>query len=709
MKTDDTLRWALDRLASMQSVALDPLRLRASVVSATLSASEPFSVLTSVCGLIELETPIRVTEPDPAHLPMLCHLPDAGWGVVIDKDPSGGFVVSTPQGANVVAAEGLRDRCAVVRCDNRVIPAVNAMEPPLKASFKDQLKAALTLYRGGLIEASLASAVVGILALATSLFSMQVYDRVIPTHAEYTLLVLAAGVTLSIVFELAMKLARSKVMDHVVVGIDARLSRDIFQRLLQLRIDQLPSSLGSLAAQIRAYEQVRAFYTASTLFGLIDFPMALLFLAVVTLLSSFAVTAIMVGFGLVALVLGLVIRRRVMRLAMEGSTLSNMKTGLLVEAVDGIETIKAGSGGWWFLSRWIAVNQASIKSDMKLRYVSEGTSYVGAALQQLSYAAMIVAGAFVVMQGHMTTGALIACSILSGRILSPVLALPGLLIQHAQAVAAQDGLERLYALKLDNDGAKRPLVPERLLGSFEFVDVSFSYGENPPAIRVPSLRIAPGERVAILGPIGTGKSTLLRLMSGLYVGQQGRVLVDGLDVSHISRHVLSRQIGYLQQEHRMLQGTLRDNLLIGLPDPGDDAILQAMRRTGMDRIVAQHPAGLDRPISEGGKGLSGGQRQLVAFTRLLLSQPRVLLLDEPTASMDDEQERRCIRVLAEEAEAGRGLIIVTHKSSLLPLVQRIVVIAGNSIVLDGPRDAVLQQLQARPAGQIPASPQEATS
>ena len=214
--------------------------------------------------------------------------------------------------------------------------------------------------------------------------------------------------------------------------------------------------------------------------------------------------------------------------------------------------------------------------------------------------------------------------------------------------------------------------------------------------------------MAIHSKVGAGKSTLLRLLSGMYVPQQGRVLLDNLDLAHINRQVVSQHIGYLQQDHRLFQGTLRENLLIGLPDPGDEVLLNAMKRTGMDKLVSSHPKGLERPIAEGGKGLSGGQKQLLAFTRLALCNPAVWLLDEPTASMDDEQERRCLAVLAQEAQAGKTLLIVTHKPSVLPLVTRIIVISGNSVVMDGPRDAVLQELQQRHA-QANAAAQQAAA
>jgi ATP-binding cassette, subfamily C, bacterial LapB len=273
-------------------------------------------------------------------------------------------------------------------------------------------------------------------------------------------------------------------------------------------------------------------------------------------------------------------------------------------------------------------------------------------------------------------------------------------VQHAHAKAAMDGLEKLYTLKTDHEGLDRPLVPMHIRGAYSLDGVQFAYPSdnpmmpNPAALVVQQLDIQPGERVGILGPIGSGKSTLLRLLCGLYHAQQGRILLDGLDITHISREVLSRQVGYLQQDHRLFQGTLRENLLIGLPDPGDDVLQQAMERTGMNRLVASHPKGLERPIMEGGKGLSGGQRQLVAFTRLALARPGVMLLDEPTASMDDEQERRCLSVIAQEAAAGKTLVVVTHKPSLLPLVNRLIVVVGSRIVLDGPRDVILEKLNA---------------
>jgi ATP-binding cassette subfamily C protein LapB len=328
---------------------------------------------------------------------------------------------------------------------------------------------------------------------------------------------------------------------------------------------------------------------------------------------------------------------------------------------------------------------------------------LSASVQQISYASLVVVGSLVVMQGHMTMGALIASSILSGRILAPIMAIPGLLVQYAHALAALEGLERLYKLKTDHEGVEVPLTPDTIHGHYLLSDIKFSYSDNPPALILPNLDIRPSERIAVLGPIGAGKSSLLRVLSGLYRPNEGQLLLDGLKLSDISRPVINQKIGYLQQDHRLFHGTLRDNLLIGLPDPGDEVLLNAMRRTGMDRFVSTHPKGLARVITEGGKGLSGGQKQLVAFTRLVLCAPVVYLLDEPTATMDDAQERLCLQVLAQEAQAGKTMVIVTHKPAILPLCTRIIVVVGNQVVIDGPRDAVMQQLHKDNAAQPAAA------
>jgi ATP-binding cassette subfamily C protein LapB len=346
------------------------------------------------------------------------------------------------------------------------------------------------------------------------------------------------------------------------------------------------------------------------------------------------------------------------------------------------------------------VSNETIHNDVKVRNSTESVQYIAGMLHQISYASIVVAGALAATEGLITMGALIACSILSGRILQPVMQIPNLLVQRAHSLAAVDGLEQLYGLESDHHGIQRPLTPGHLSGELTVDKVQFAYGEGPLALQVANLKIKQGDKVGVLGPIGAGKSTLLRLLSGMYRPQEGRILLDGLDLAHINRQVISQNIGYLQQDHRLFQGTLRENLLIGLPDPGDEVIHKALMRSGLLRLVSVHPQGLELPIFEGGKGLSGGQRQLVAFTRLLLCETIVLLLDEPTATMDNEQERLCLSVLQEELTPEKTLVLATHKPALLSLVDRLLVIMGNQIVMDGPRDEVLAQLAGNGASSL---------
>ena len=698
----DRLEWAVMFIARTRNLALDRLRLQASVQGAgSRTGSQAVGAVMNALGYA---APKRLAQPDRVHLPLLGHTASAGWFVVTDREPDGRWMISSQAGKRTVDKGELEGACWLLDWQKESAGQTASEDTPGISNFSRILKRSMRLYRSSLGEAVVASVFIGLLALMTSLFSMQVYDRVIPTRGQYTLAVLGIGVVLSILIELALKFVRARIMDHVTVGLDNRLSREIFQRLLQIRIDQLPASVGSLAGQMRGYEQVRNFYTAGTLFALVDVPMGMVFLVLIAWIASPWVAAVPLLLAGASLLIGLSARRRVNRIAESSAKYSNQKTGLLVEAVDGVETIKSGSGGWKFLSRWLSLNAHTITNDLEMRHSSESVAYFAAALQQLSYAGVVVVGSMVVMAGDMTMGALIAASILSGRVLSPILMVPGLFVQHAHAKAALQGLDKLYDLKTDNEGLERVLIPTDLRGHFNAEQVEFAYGPGPAALIINSLEIKPGERVGVIGPIGSGKSTLLRLLSGMYVPNKGRILIDGLDLSHVSREVINRHMGYLQQEHRLFQGTLRENLLIGLPDPGDDALIEVMKRTGMSRLVLAHPLGLDRPISEGGKGLSGGQRQLVAFTRLMLTNPNVLLLDEPTSNMDQMQETQCLDVLKKEAEHGKTMVIVTHKPALLPLVDRIIVVLGNQIVADGPRDQVMSGFQALHAAQPPQPP-----
>lgn len=679
------LATALHTLLTQQGYPIDNVRLYGVIdQQANLKTLAGIIAILKQLGVEQLPEALPI--PDAAFLPLLALHPTEGWGVIEQQNPQG--LWQFRQAEQITAHPGhIFTHLLQVRLDS---------EPSKRRqlSFNQILKKDLKNYRGIVVEAVVASFLINVLALAVSLFSMQVYDRVIPTRSEYTLIILASGVGLVILFETFMKFARSKIMDKVVVNLDQYLSREVFQRLLSVRIDQMPGSVGSMAAQLRGYEQVRGFYTASTLFGLVDMPMAIIFVSLIVIIGNPLVALVPIVAAIVAIILGLSARRKIDKIAAIGASASYRKTGILVETVEGVETIKAGSGSWKFLSRWLDVMNITTKNDLDMKHANDNLSYLSQMIQQTSYVGIVIVGSFVVMSGDMTMGGLIACSILGGRILAPIMGIPNLLVQHSHAKAAKLNIEQLFALQQDNHGVSHPLSPSHIAGHFDLEQVSFNYqGNDQPALTIDKLQIKAGERIAVLGPIGSGKSTLLKVLSGLYAPTQGRILLDGLDMQQISRESLSEQVGYLQQDHRLFEGTLRENLLIGLPAPSDDVMRDALVKTGLIKLVASHSSGLDLPISEGGKGLSGGQKQLVAFTRLLLTRPSILLMDEPTASMDNRQELQCIDVLSKEFAQAQTLVVATHKMPLLQLVDRIIIMDNQKIVMDGPKAQVLAKLK----------------
>jgi ATP-binding cassette subfamily C protein LapB len=433
---------------------------------------------------------------------------------------------------------------------------------------------------------------------------------------------------------------------------------------------------------------------------MIDAPFALLFLLLIGLISG-NLALIPAVFFVCSVVLGLYYRNRVEALARKATVAGNRKTGLLVEAVEGAETIKSGQGGWRMLSQWMQTTDEARDYEMQMRAIQEQVQHLMGAFQQISYVLMVASGALLVSKGEMTMGGLIACSILSGRVLTPAGTIPVQLVQWANTKAALVGLDRLWALQDDHHGCEQPLVPSHIRGAYRCEEVSSSYGINK-ALEIKALSIQPGEKIGVIGPVGGGKTTLLRLLSGMYRPQGGRILLDDMELSHISKPALAERIGYLQQDGRLFAGTLRDNLVLGLLDPGDGVILEAARRTGLlQAVITVHPKGLQQEIFEGGSGLSGGQRQLVNLTRVFLRAPVIWLLDEPTASMDRTLELQVTQALRQSLHSNDTLVLVTHKGELLELVDRLIVIANHQVVMDGPKDQILARLQTPPAAPPP--------
>jgi ATP-binding cassette subfamily C protein LapB len=647
--------------------------------------------------IIGLETPAWQAAPAQDALPMVALIPGIGCRVIYARTPDGHWLMESPAGSQQLYQLPEGSQYAAIAASTR--SAGHA--PTALAMFKSALLARKSIF----FQAALASLLANILALAASIYSMQVYDRVIPTQGVSTLVVLTIGVLLTTLLELVVKIARSAILESSIKGMDLELSHKIFMRLLRLRMDQFPASVGTLSSQLRSYETIRAFASSATLYIAVDAPFALLFVCVIALLGGLAVAAVPVVFFALALSIGLFYRRRIAQHAQTANVAVNRKLGLLVETVESAEAVKATGAGWQQLARWDALNRQSVEDDVKIRHYSEQASYLAAFMQQASYVLLVATGAWIAATTtDLTMGGLIACSILSGRVLGPVGALPGLIVQWAHARAALDSLEKVFALQCDNHGVVRPLTPDGIRGEYQVTDLRFTYPGRPETVAIERLLIRAGEKIAILGPVGAGKSTLLKLLAGLYMPGQGRVLLDGLDMQQVSRARLSEHLGYCPQDVKLLAGTLRDNLLTGLAGIDEPTLLRACETTGLGQLIASHPKGLDLDIAEGGGGVSGGQKQLIALTRMLLAKPDVWLLDEPTAAMDEQTEQRSLLALRQAITPGQTVVLVTHKPFLIGLVDRLIILTPGGIFMDGPRDAVLEKLRQNAANIQKAQP-----
>jgi ATP-binding cassette subfamily C protein LapB len=535
---------------------------------------------------------------------------------------------------------------------------------------------------------------------------MNVYDRVVPNKAYETLWALSIGVVLASLFEFAARMVRSRLTDIAGKKADLIISTALFRRMMAMDLADKPASAGSYANNLRDFESVREFMTSASLLALVDLPFLLLFIAVIYVIAGplawvpLLSVPLVVGAGLLA-------QAPLARYAQESMKEGSQRQGLAVEAIEGIETIKANNAANWAQQRWDHFTAATAAAGMKLRDVSNLVMGFAQWAQQLNTVALVVWGTYLVHSDNVaqriTMGALIASVILSGRALSPLSSVAALLVRFQQARVALRGLDAMVQRRTERDVERSYVSLSRIAGQIEFRQVSFRYGQGAPVLNDVNLVIRPGEKVAILGRIGSGKSTLLRLAAGLYAPAQGNVLLDDVDMRQIDPADLRSQVSLLGQSPRLFFGTLRDNLQLGRMDrfSADDELIAALRRFGLDRVVQQHPMGLDLPIGEDGHGLSGGQKQIVSLVRLTLRDPKVVLLDEPTSGLDEMTEVAALRALAEWGQ-GRTMVVVTHRPSVLPFVQRVIVVDQGRIVMDGPRDQVLQRLRSGPATHAPS-------
>ncbi len=556
----------------------------------------------------------------------------------------------------------------------------------------------------------LATFIINFLALVSSLYVMNVYDRVIPNQTYETLWALSIGVVLAITFEFIAKLIRGYLTDIAGKKADLIISSALFRRVMSLRLADKPASSGSYANNLRDFESVREFMTSASLLALVDLPFLLLFIFVIFMLGGKLAIVPLVIIPIVILV-GMAVQPRMARYINESMRESSQRQGLAVEAIEGIETLKTNNAVNWAQQRWDDYTAKTSASQIKVKNLSNFVVSFSVAMQQLNTVFLVILGTYLIHSSNeserITMGALIAAVILSGRALSPLAQIAGLATRLQQARLAFQGVNNIIERPIERQPDRQYITLEAMQGALAFNNVSFRYGkDNQAALNGINLTIQPGEKIGILGRIGSGKSTLLKLAAGLYEPAEGSVTADHVDVRQIDPEYLRHQITLLSQSPRLFLGSLRDNLAMALGDnyAGDQELMFALRRFGLDRIIQNHPRGLDMPLGENGLGLSGGQQQLISLARLTLKSPRVVLLDEPTSGLDQGTENRALRVLADWVKE-RTLLVVTHRPQVLRIVDRVIVVENGQVVLDGPRDAVLKHLMG--TEEKPAAPPQA--
>ncbi len=541
------------------------------------------------------------------------------------------------------------------------------------------------------IDVMFASLMANILALATVLFSMNVYDRVIPAQSIPTLWVLAGGVLLAAIFEFSIRVARIYLSDIIGKRADLKISDRVFGHALRIKNKDRSKSTGTFISQIRELEGVRELVTSTTISAVADLPFFLLFLGIFWLIGGDLFWVMLAVVPLMILP-GILIQKPLAKLAAEGMREGAIRNATLVEAVQGIEDIKLLRAEARFQNQWNHMNEVSAEISMRQRKL---VGVVGAwtqKVQGLTFAIVVLVGCFAVMKGDMTTGALVACSILSSRMLGPIAQISGVLGRLQQAKVAITSLDELMKKPVDQAEHAHLIHRAALHGQYELSQTLFKYAEDDAqaTLAIQKLEIRAGEKIAILGRNGAGKSTLLQLLAGMQEPVQGKIKLDGVDLGLIDPADVRRDMGLLNQNAHLFFGTVRENLKLGAPLATDQDILTVLKMTGALDFVLAKKEGLDHQVLEGGAGFSGGQRQALLLSRLLLRQPNIVLLDEPTAALDDVTEKQLIDHLHTWL-GQKTLVIATHRRAVLELVDRIIVLQDGKIVMDGSKQQILQQ------------------
>lgn len=533
---------------------------------------------------------------------------------------------------------------------------------------------------------------INLFGLVSPLYIMNVYDRVIPNSAIETGWALGIGALIVFVFDLIMRTLRGYLIDLAGRRMDVIAGRRIYDHVLNMKLAHRPKSSGSFANMLKDFDAVRDFFTSATITGLVDLPFTLFFLFVIYQIGG-GVALILVGLILIVVLIGLYLQAKLKITVRNAARSAEAKHGLLVETIHGLETIKAANADGKFRARYANHLAENAVLGQKSRFISSIGVNIATFLQQIASIIIVLAGMYLVRDGVLSTGGLIACVILGGKAISPIGQIANLMTRYHQADDALKSLDKLMEKSVERPAGTQFLHRPDLTGKITFNSVGFSYpGTDRKVLDGVSFNIQAGEKVGIIGRIGSGKSTLARLMMGLYDPAEGTILVDDTDTRQIDVADLRRNIAYLAQDVILFSSTVRDNIAASVPNATEDEILAVAKAAGVHDFISRHPMGYDAQVGEHGSNLSGGQRQAVALARTMLLQPNIMICDEPTNAMDVQTEENFKHYIQNDI-GDKTLILITHRHSLLPIVDRLILMDQGKVIMDGPRDKVIKALQ----------------
>lgn len=690
------IKYLLDRLGRTCELGL--IEQCCAQVLADLPETQPGRRITEIFGALGLQgvqaSQLHWTRFDRRRLPALIFY-NGCWQIVEQLEEDRLRLVDQESQANEYHVDDLQDAMVLWIRDlpkDETVKSVWTLRDNLAAQMVFE---ELFAKKRWVKEVMAATLIINVLAISTSLFALQVYDRVVPTLAYSTLTTLVVGMFIIFSLDWLLKTLRARILDSVASNVDKAISQRVFDHVMKLRLNTRPRSLGTLAAQVGGLDSVRQFFTSSVIFALVDLPFALLFVGVIALIGG-PVALIYLTLLPVAAILGYMTQARTRGLMQRQVTRSNERQGLLVDAIQGTETIRSSNANWRFSEDWKEMVGAIAGFSVQQKAISNFATTTTGTLSSLAYVSGIVVGVGQIEAGNMTMGGLIACTILGGRVIAPV-AQAVQYIAGWQSVANNlDMVDQVLRLDTERDADQTLMVPDDAPRSMDLEGITFSYDDSPVKhLNIKHMSLKSGDRVAILGPVGSGKSTLLKILAGLYQPVEGRVRLGQADLWETDPNVVADHISYLPQFVHLFRGTLKSNLVLS-GVISDSRLLDICNELGIDKIAQDDPKGMDLKITEGGDGLSGGQRQLVGLARVIISRPRIWLLDEPTSSLDNQTENKILEVIKAHLRPEDILVVATHRPRVAgQLANRVMVMQRGEVKVDGPAEEVMPEVANR--------------